>query len=127
MPLTPKQQRFVDAYTGNGVEAARRAGYQGSVAVLSQVAHENLRKPEIAAALKERQASARRSLIASREERQAFWTSTLRDEDYDLKDRLRASELLGKSEADFVEHVEHSGNVSIGVINPYADQPTDSE
>jgi phage terminase small subunit len=50
--LTPKQQLFVEAYLGrakaNGTEAARLAGYRGSDASLAQIAHENLRKLEIA-------------------------------------------------------------------------------
>jgi hypothetical protein len=29
----------------------------------------------------------------------------MRDENEDIRDRLRASELLGKSETDFVEHL----------------------
>lgn len=48
--LTAKQILFIDAYIangGNGVQAARSAGYQGNDATLAQVAYENLRKPEI--------------------------------------------------------------------------------
>lgn len=54
MALGPKQNLFVAHYLatkGNGVEAARLAGYKGSTKVLAQVAYENLRKPEIAAAV----------------------------------------------------------------------------
>ena len=50
-PLTIKQKRFVDAYTGpargNGTEAARLAGYAGSEKTLGVVAVENLAKPRI--------------------------------------------------------------------------------
>jgi hypothetical protein len=57
-PLTHKQRLFVETYlglaAGNGTEAARLAGYRGSEATLAQVAHENLRKPEIAAELQRR-------------------------------------------------------------------------
>lgn len=54
--LTPRQQRFVDAYAlcGNSAEAARRAGY--SVKTAGQIGQENLKKPVIIAALAERQA-----------------------------------------------------------------------
>jgi len=52
--------------------------------------------------------------IATATERQQFWTSVLRAEEasgtdqegndtFDMKDRLKASELLGKSQMDFVE------------------------
>ena len=56
LPLTPRQQRFVDAYAlcGNSAEAARRAGY--SVKTAGQIGQENLKKPAIAAALAARQA-----------------------------------------------------------------------
>jgi hypothetical protein len=49
--LTLKQQRFVDAYLGeargNGVAAARIAGYSGNDKTLSVVSSENLAKPSI--------------------------------------------------------------------------------
>lgn len=49
--LTLKQQKFIDFYmgeaNGNGRRAAELAGYEGARHVLEQVAHENLRKPEI--------------------------------------------------------------------------------
>ena len=52
--LTPKQARFVDEYLVdlNATQAAIRAGYSSKRA--DAMGHENLRKPEIAAALKER-------------------------------------------------------------------------
>jgi phage terminase small subunit len=53
--LTLKQKLFVEAYlgraAGNATEAARVAGYAGDDATLAQVGHENLRKPEISAAV----------------------------------------------------------------------------
>lgn len=52
--LTPKQQRFVDEYLVdlNATQAAIRAGYSPKRA--DAIGHENLRKPEIAAAIAER-------------------------------------------------------------------------
>jgi len=51
--LTLKQKLFAEAYVtngGNGVRAAQAAGYNStSYNVLAQIAHENLRKPEIRA------------------------------------------------------------------------------
>lgn len=56
--LTAKQRRFVEAYTGsafgNATESARRAGYGGSDATVRAIASENLTKPNIKAAIKER-------------------------------------------------------------------------
>lgn len=47
--LTKKQHAFIAEYlkTGNGTEAARRAGYKGNDITLATVAKENLRKPPI--------------------------------------------------------------------------------
>lgn len=44
--------------------------------------------------------------IATREERQHFWTSLMYDEGVEASQRNRASELLGKSQGDFIEQVE---------------------
>lgn len=54
--LTPKQQKFVDAYSlsGNATQAALAAGYSERTAC--KIGSENLRKPDIQAALAERQA-----------------------------------------------------------------------
>jgi len=60
--LTLKQSLFIEAYlgecAGNGVAAARSAGYAGNDNTLHVVAHENLRKPAIAARVGERLAQA---------------------------------------------------------------------
>lgn len=116
--LTTKQARFVAAYTGNGVEAARAAGYKGSDETLNAVARENLRKPPIADAIQAREGKRVGTLIATREERQQFWTGAFRDENNPLTERLRASELLGKSEADFTDKLADAdgGPLSIQFI-----------
>jgi phage terminase small subunit len=119
--LTPKQQAFVDAYSGNGTAAARAAGYKGSDATLAQVASENLRRPEILSAIQARNqvpsqvraAVAQAGIIATRAERQAFWTATMLDVTEELSARLKASELLGKSEADFMDRVKHEGQLTL--------------
>ena len=101
--LTVKQQRFVDAYSGNATEAARLAGYSGSDETLRQTGAENLAKPHISELIKSRENDRQTFLIMTREERQIFWSDTIRDEEQDMSVRLRASELLGKSEGDFIE------------------------
>ncbi len=40
--------------------------------------------------------------IATSEDRQLFWTNIMWSEDQDIKVRIKASELLGKSEGDFL-------------------------
>lgn len=62
--------------------------------------------------------------VASRLARQAFWTSVMDDPNRAIEDRLRASELLAKSESDFVLRVQ-AEHTNIAVINPYAKPPVD--
>ena len=51
--------------------------------------------------------------IATREERQSFWTSVIRDGDEDMRNRLKASELLGRSQTDFVERVDATTRIVV--------------
>jgi phage terminase small subunit len=57
MALTPKQQRFVDEYLIdlNATQAAIRAGYSAKTA--GSIGEENLKKPDISAAIAARQAT----------------------------------------------------------------------
>lgn len=100
--LTARQRRFVEAYDGNASEAARQAGYSPKWA---DKFGPNLigKNREIAAAIREREEKRVNSLILSREQRQVFWSTVVQDEDADMRDRLKASELLGRSEGDFLE------------------------
>lgn len=105
--LTAKQQRFVDAYDGNATKAAIAAGYSPRSAYA--VGQENMKKPVILAAIQARENERNAPLIMTREERQTMWSEIARDKGERTQDRLKASELLGKSEADFVERQEISG------------------
>jgi len=106
--FTPKQQRFIDFYDGNATKAAKLAGYTGNSNTLAQMGDENLKKPKIIQAIKDREAKRNQSTIANREERQQFWTESMRDKETDIKDRQKASELLGRSEADFTDNTRIS-------------------
>jgi hypothetical protein len=94
-PLTLKQRLFVDFYLGaakgNGVEAAKRAGYRGSPNTLHAVAVENLRKPTIQAAI----ADALRASAMQRDEWLAR-LSTLARQEPDRADPVGALQLLGR-------------------------------
>lgn len=109
--LTAMQQRFVEVYAGNGTEAAILAGYSKKSA--EKLARDLLRNPTVADAIRAREKKEIRPLIASRTARQEFWTNTMQDRDEEMKNRLKASELLGKSEGDFLERVEHSGGINL--------------
>lgn len=104
MALTTKQRRFVEAYNGNATEAAILAGYSKKTA--RQIGQNLLTKVDIQAAIQEREQARLTPLIAAREQRQIFWSTIMRDTSADMRDRLRASELLGKSEGDFLDRSE---------------------
>lgn len=114
MALLPRQQRFVELYNGNGVEAAKRAGYKGDSATLASTAYRLLRIDEVKAAIAAREeGSSLLPLIMSREERQELWTRLAADPEVEPNVRLKASELLGKSQADFTEKLEVKGELTL--------------
>lgn len=80
MPMTEKQSRFVEHYlqTANASEAARQAGYSEKTAY--SIGSENLRKPEVAAAIDERLKQMASERIANTEEVLSHLTSVLRGE-----------------------------------------------
>ncbi len=102
--MTPKQKRFIEAYTGNATKAAIAAGYSEKTAY-SQ-GERLLRNVEISSAIQERENRQLSALVATRSERQSFWSRVMRDEAEQMRDRLRASELLAKASGDFLERVE---------------------
>ncbi|MBK9446194.1 MAG: terminase small subunit [Betaproteobacteria bacterium] len=113
--LNPKQRQFIAEYLidFNATQAAIRAGYSKKTA--GSQGFDLLKKPEIAAAVAKGQAKQLDKAIATRADRQKFWTEVMQGlaADSDMRDRLKASELLGKSEADFTEKLVHSGAVYI--------------
>lgn len=114
--LTVRQRRFAEAYTGNGVEAAQLAGYTGSKATLAVTAYHTLRHPKVRELIAKRDDGVLNSLRLNREERQELWSRMAVDPDLDAAARLRASELLGKSEADFTEKLEVKGELTLEML-----------
>ena len=57
-------------------------------------------------ALQEREARENKDTIATRVERQELWTKMMNDPEIRSSDRLKASELLGRSQADFTDRKE---------------------
>ena len=107
--MTDKQTKFFTEYTKdfNATQAAIRAGYSPKTAY-SQ-GQRLLKNVEVQKAMNEH----RDKGIADRETRQKFWSDTMQDNNEDMKNRLRASELLGKSECDFIERAEIKNNVQV--------------
>lgn len=107
--LTPKQKAFAELFDGNATETAKKAGYSKKTAY-SQ-GQRLLKNVEVMKLIRAREKRESRGNIANRQERQEFWSEVMGDSDADMKDRLKASELLGKSECDFTEKVQHSGDL----------------
>ncbi|WP_129600451.1 terminase small subunit [Anaerophilus nitritogenes] len=113
MKLTEKQKRFCDYYieTGNATEAAIRAGYSKSTAKV--IGSENLTKPYLKEYIDERNKLLESDRIADMKEVKEFWTNTMRNVNEETRERLKASELIAKTNGAFLEKVEHSGNINV--------------
>lgn len=102
--LTSRQKAFSHEYarTGNAERAAIEAGYSEKYARARS--HEIVGKCRHL--IDELNAEIASLKIADATERQEFWTALMRDEGQDMKDRLKASEILGKAQGDFIQKVE---------------------
>lgn len=126
MTLTGRQRRFVDEYSldMNATQAATRAGYSAKTAY--SIGQENLKKPEIAAAIAERQKAVSNKLELTAEwvlERlvenvdRAMQAAEIKNADgagtgeykYEGNVANRSLELIGKHLGMFKERVEHTG------------------
>lgn len=111
--LTDKQQKFVDCYDGDIKKAAKKAGLS------YDYARRLVTKRHIVEAVRNRMDNEiRPEMIATRQERQKFWTDTMKDEEQSMRDRLKASELLGKSEMDFPNKTDVNLSGEIRLLPP---------
>jgi Terminase small subunit len=96
--LSRKQVKFVEQYAalGNAAEAARRAGYKLGNSI-GQQGHENLKKPEIAAAIRRELAKSDVDVTPVRVQRRLHDISHAAQEVGQFGPAVRAEELLGKS------------------------------
>ena len=110
-----RQRKFVKFYEGNATEAAIRAGY--SKASAGTIGPHLMKDPDIVKAIQNRVRPIEDRAIASREERQRFWTRVMIDDHVEMKHRLKASELLGRSQADFITDSENINvNIKMGLV-----------
>lgn len=136
MALTAKQQKFVDEYfiSGNATDAARLAGY--SKKTCYSIGNENLKKPEITAALREKEKEIQDKNIAKQGEVLTYLTSIMRGEQSEnvligvgngkqkiakikvsAKDRIKAAELLGKRYGLWTDKVDINSTEGIKIID----------
>lgn len=107
--LNERERKFVERFmaTGNATTSAAAAGYSRKAA--GQIGYRLLKKSQIQAAIAKRAQEDPR--VWDREARQRFWTQVAAGDGRfaraSLRDRLRASELLGRCQADFLDR--HAG------------------
>lgn len=140
MKLTAKQKRFVQEYLIdlNATQAAIRAGYSRKTAGV--IGDENLKKPYIREAIEEKLKQIDEEKTADAKEIREFWTRVMRGEEKDtvlrydneghqveteinvsMKDRIRASELMGKSFAMFTDKVDSNVDMDLHIEVEYED------
>lgn len=141
MKLTAKQERFVQEYLIdlNATQAAIRAGYSRKTAGVIGV--ENLKKPYIREAIEEKLKQIDDEKTADAKEIREFWTRVMRGDEketvlrYDseghqveteisvsMKDRIKASEMLGKSFAMFTDKIDSNVDMDLNIEVDYGDQ-----
>ena len=132
MKLNLRQKKFCEYYvaSGNATESAKLAGYKGKN--LNNIASENLAKLGIRKYIEELNDKMKNSRIAKAEEVLEFLTDLLRGKikeevivngksqtitkEADLKDRVKAAELLGKRYMLFTDKVNITGAVPVMIV-----------
>lgn len=115
--MNSRQRAFCEFYVncGSAAEAARRAGYSAKTARTQGSAL--LTKAEIQQKIRTLQDTDSKQRIADAQEIRAFWTATMLDETERTADRLKASELLARSQGAFLPALEDSdGKSDVDVV-----------
>ena len=104
--LTERERRFVECYMANGGNASKAAADAGFSASGARVqGHRLLTRANIMAAIDALRMGDPQ--VMTRADRQAWWTKVVngefKGEGAKFSDRTKASELLGRSQADFIE------------------------
>jgi hypothetical protein len=109
----------------NGTQSARMAGYKGNDNTLAVTANQYLRKPKVIAVKQALHKQLKTVNVANRRKRQEFWTNMMLNAKSDA-DKLRASELLGRSEADFTDRViaDNTFNIEVKRFSKQIDAKT---
>jgi hypothetical protein len=115
--LTLKQERFAKEYArnGNGTGAAKKAGYKGSDPALATIAWENLRKPDVHAAVQQECARIEHEIdySAGRVRRRLDALSHGAEGEGQYATAVRAEELLGKAAGMFIDQsIQLRGDLS---------------
>jgi len=117
MALNERQKKFCEFYAkcGNATDAAIQAGYSEKSAGTN--ADKLLKNTKVSKYLEELSKNTRTSAILSITEVKEFWCKVMFSDDEEMPHRLKASELLVKSQGGFLDKVEHSGSTIKRIIN----------
>ncbi|MDU5274411.1 MULTISPECIES: terminase small subunit [Peptoniphilus] len=125
MKLNARDKRFADEYirTGKIIESAIKAGFAESTARdrAAEWLNPNSRFAKISVLeyINGINKKIEKEKIADAKEIQEFWTKTFRDEEVEMKDRIKTSELLAKVQGAFIENINLTGNIKTN--NPFDD------
>lgn len=140
--LSEKQRRFADEYLANGcnaTQAAISAGYSKKYA--AQNTTKLLKNTNVASYIKKRNDAISSAKIVTQQELQEYWSDVIRgnkkeqvligvgkgeqaigDMDVSAKDRLKASELMGRTLQMFTDNVNlQSSDINIKIGGPDPD------
>ena len=116
--LNERQRRFANEYaiSGNAYQSAKSAGYSEKYAKAQS--HRLLENVGIKEAIEERNKAVESEKIADMKEVKEFWSNLLRDDENDVKDRLKASEYIAKTQGAFIDKqdVNMTGDLGIKVL-----------
>ena len=118
-PLTASQKLFCEEYvkTGNGLQSYKKSY---TTCKKDETAKTNasrlLSYANVKKYIKELGEASKNDSIATISEIKEFWTNTLRNTEEKTKERIKASELLGKSYAMFVDKIESDVPTTINFI-----------
>ena len=116
--LNERQRRFANEYaiSGNAYQSAISAGYSEKYAKAQS--HRLLENVGIKKAIEERNKVVESEKIADMKEVKEFWSNLLRDDENDVKDRLKASEYIAKTQGAFIDKqdVNMTGDLGIKVL-----------
>lgn len=120
MALNERQQQVVLNYKANGgnmKKAMIDAGYSENYADRNSQYLMGIIGEEI----KAQQSEIKSAKVKSVQEIQEWWAGVMDNEDCDLKERIRCSDLLAKSQGAYIENVNINGQVN----NPMAGLTTE--
>lgn len=115
--LTPKQKNFAEEYvkTGNATQSYL-AVYKCKPKTAEANSCDLLRNTKVAQYIQELNDALDKATIADMTEIKEYWTNILRRDPFGIAGGLKASEYIAKTNAAFIEKIDHSGKIELPSI-----------